>query len=55
VAIELFDDDAPNTVANSTTKLSKDGFYDGLTFYRVIAPGFMGPEGGRPNTRAGAI
>src|SRR4029077_15219081 len=33
--IELFDDAAPATVANFT-KLAGDGFYDDLTFHRVI-------------------
>ena len=35
VTIELFDDDAPKTVANFR-KLAEDGFYDGLSFHRVI-------------------
>ena len=35
VTVELFDDDAPKTVANFR-KLSEDGFYDGLVFHRVI-------------------
>ena len=35
VDIELFDEDAPKTVENFR-KLSEDGFYDGLTFHRVI-------------------
>jgi peptidyl-prolyl cis-trans isomerase B (cyclophilin B) len=35
VTVELFDDDAPKTVANFT-KLAEDGFYDGLIFHRVI-------------------
>jgi len=39
VGIELFADDAPNTVENFT-KLAGEGFYDGLTFHRVI-PEFM--------------
>jgi peptidyl-prolyl cis-trans isomerase B (cyclophilin B) len=39
IALELFDEDAPKTVANFT-KLAGDGFYDGLTFHRVI-PDFM--------------
>jgi cyclophilin family peptidyl-prolyl cis-trans isomerase len=39
IELELFDDDAPKTVANFT-KLAGDGFYDGLTFHRVI-PDFM--------------
>ena len=39
IGLEFFDDDAPKTVANFT-KLASDGFYDGLTFHRVI-PDFM--------------
>lgn len=35
INLELFDADAPNTVQNFV-KLSKEGFYDGLTFHRVI-------------------
>jgi peptidyl-prolyl cis-trans isomerase B (cyclophilin B) len=35
IEIELFDEDAPKTVENFVT-LSKDGFYDGLIFHRVI-------------------
>jgi peptidyl-prolyl cis-trans isomerase B (cyclophilin B) len=35
VALELFDDDAPKTVENFR-KLAEDGFYDGLTFHRII-------------------
>jgi len=35
IVFELFDDDAPKTVANFK-KLAGDGFYDGLTFHRVI-------------------
>lgn len=44
--VNFFDDDAPNTVANFV-KLSKTGFYDGLTFHRVI-PNFV-IQGGCPN------
>ena len=43
--VEFYDKDAPNTVANFI-KLSKDGFYDGLTFHRVI-PNFV-IQGGCP-------
>ena len=39
IALELFEEDAPKTVGNFV-KLSKDGFYDGITFHRVI-PDFM--------------
>src|SRR6187401_3747723 len=35
ITIELFDEDAPKTVENFK-KLAGDGFYDGLTFHRVI-------------------
>ena len=35
VTIELFDEDAPKTVDNFR-RLSADGFYDGLSFHRVI-------------------
>ncbi len=51
INIELFSNDAPNTV-NNFTKLISEGFYDGLAFHRVI-PGFMA-QGGCPNTRAGS-
>ena len=33
--LEFFENDAPGTVENFV-KLSKEGFYDGLTFHRVI-------------------
>lgn len=42
---ELYPDKAPNTV-NNFISLVKSGFYDGLTFHRVI-PGFM-IQGGDP-------
>jgi cyclophilin family peptidyl-prolyl cis-trans isomerase len=45
IALELFDDDAPKTVANFR-KLASDGFYDGIIFHRVI-PDFM-IQGGCP-------
>jgi cyclophilin family peptidyl-prolyl cis-trans isomerase len=35
IELELFDHDAPKTVDNFV-KLSKDGYYDGLIFHRVI-------------------
>jgi peptidyl-prolyl cis-trans isomerase B (cyclophilin B) len=44
--VNFFDNDAPNTVANFV-KLSKEGFYDGLNFHRVI-PNFV-IQGGCPN------
>jgi peptidyl-prolyl cis-trans isomerase B (cyclophilin B) len=43
--VEFFDSDTPLTVENFTT-LSKKGFYDGLTFHRVI-PSFV-IQGGCP-------
>jgi cyclophilin family peptidyl-prolyl cis-trans isomerase len=45
IAVELFDDDAPKTVANFV-KLAGEGFYDGVIFHRVI-PDFM-IQGGDP-------
>jgi len=45
IEVELFDDDAPKTVENFR-KLAQDGFYDGVTFHRVI-PDFM-IQGGDP-------
>lgn len=39
IELELFEEDAPNTVANFE-KLIEEGFYDGLTFHRVI-PNFV--------------
>ncbi len=35
ITIELFDGEAPKTVENFK-KLAADGFYDGLTFHRII-------------------
>jgi cyclophilin family peptidyl-prolyl cis-trans isomerase len=45
IVLELFDEDAPKTVANFK-KLAGEGFYDGLIFHRVI-PDFM-IQGGCP-------
>ncbi len=45
IVIELFEDQAPNTVANFIYLVEK-GFYDGLTFHRVL-PGFVA-QGGDP-------
>jgi len=44
--IEFFEEDAPNTVKNFID-LSRKGFYDGLTFHRVI-PNFV-VQAGCPN------
>jgi peptidyl-prolyl cis-trans isomerase B (cyclophilin B) len=49
--VNFYDEDAPGTVENFT-KLSKSGFYNGLTFHRVI-PDFV-IQGGCPNSREGA-
>lgn len=46
VVIDLFEKDAPNTVANFE-KLANSGFYNNLVFHRVI-PGFVA-QGGCPN------
>ena len=46
ITFDLFEDDAPETVANFR-KLARDGFYDGLTFHRII-PDFM-IQGGCPS------
>ncbi|MDX2430430.1 MAG: peptidylprolyl isomerase [Bacteroides sp.] len=44
--VEFYDKDAPGTVENFI-KLAKDGYYDGLTFHRVI-PDFV-IQGGCPD------
>ena len=48
IVLELHPEDAPLTVANFT-KLVTQGFYDSLTFHRVV-PGFV-IQGGDPNSR----
>lgn len=45
ITIDLFANDAPKTV-NNFVFLARDGFYDGVTFHRVI-PGFVA-QGGDP-------
>jgi len=45
IIIEFFPEDAPKTVRNFV-KLAKEGFYDGLTFHRVV-PNFVA-QGGCP-------
>ena len=49
--VEFYEQDAPNTVQNFIN-LAQKGYYDGLTFHRVL-PDFV-IQGGCPNTRAGA-
>jgi cyclophilin family peptidyl-prolyl cis-trans isomerase len=51
IEVDLFDEDAPNTVTNFTT-LAQQGFYDGLIFHRVIT-GFMLQAGCPQGTGAG--
>lgn len=46
IVVEIYQDIAPNTVANFIS-LAKEGFYNGLTFHRVIN-GFM-IQGGDPD------
>ena len=45
IELELFDADAPKTVENFVS-LARDGFYDGVSFHRII-PDFM-VQGGDP-------
>src|SRR6476661_8788100 len=45
IEVELFDDDAPETVSNFR-KLAGDGFYDGVIFHRVIKDFMI--QGGDP-------
>ena len=46
IILELFDEDAPETVANFK-KLAKEGFYDGLIFHRTIKDFMI--QGGCPH------
>jgi cyclophilin family peptidyl-prolyl cis-trans isomerase len=46
IAVELFDEDAPKTVENFL-KLSRDGFYDGVIFHRIIKDFMI--QGGDPD------
>ncbi|MDX6651264.1 MAG: peptidyl-prolyl cis-trans isomerase [Solirubrobacterales bacterium] len=45
IGLELFDEDAPKTVANFR-KLAEDGFYDGIVFHRIISDFMI--QGGCP-------
>ena len=49
--VEFYEKDAPKTVQNFV-KLAEEGFYDGLSFHRVI-PDFV-IQGGCPNSREGS-
>lgn len=51
IVVELFEDDAPNTVANFISLVEK-GFYDGTPFHRVIG-GFMAQGGDPTGTGSG--
>ncbi len=51
MTVEFFENDAPNTVANFL-KLAKSGFYDGVSFHRVI-PDFVIQGGDPTGTGAG--
>ena len=48
IVLELFEDHAPNTVANFIS-LAESGYYDGTRFHRVLSK-FMA-QGGDPNSR----
>jgi len=48
IVIELFSNDAPKTVSNFVD-LSKQGFYDGTIFHRIIKDFMI--QGGDPNTK----
>jgi peptidyl-prolyl cis-trans isomerase B (cyclophilin B) len=48
IVVELYENDAPGTVANFV-KLAKQGFYDGLNFHRVVTtPRPFVVQGGDP-------
>ena len=49
--VDLFEKEAPRTV-NNFVFLCRDGFYDGVTFHRVI-PGFMAQAGDPKGTGSG--
>jgi peptidyl-prolyl cis-trans isomerase B (cyclophilin B) len=51
MTVQFYDQDAPNTVANFLG-LAKSGFYDGVTFHRVI-PNFVVQGGDPTGTGAG--
>ena len=51
IVLELFPEDAPKTVENFL-KLTRQGFYNGIVFHRVI-PGFMVQTGDPTGTGRG--
>jgi cyclophilin family peptidyl-prolyl cis-trans isomerase len=51
IEVELLDDQAPETV-NNFVFLAKDGFYDGVTFHRVL-PDFVAQAGDPTGTGSG--
>ncbi|EMA6341412.1 peptidylprolyl isomerase [Bacillus cytotoxicus] len=51
IELEFFPEEAPTTVENFK-KLATQGFYDGVTFHRVI-PGFVSQGGDPTGTGAG--
>ncbi|MRX71064.1 peptidylprolyl isomerase [Bacillus lacus] len=51
IFIDLFANEAPNTVENFE-KLANEGFYNGVSFHRVI-PGFVSQGGDPTGTGAG--
>ncbi|MCH2207289.1 MAG: peptidylprolyl isomerase [Lentisphaerales bacterium] len=51
IIAELYEDKAPNTVANFIS-LAESGFYTDMKFHRILM-GFMA-QGGCPNSKAGA-
>jgi peptidyl-prolyl cis-trans isomerase B (cyclophilin B) len=51
MTVQFYDKDAPNTV-NNFLKLAKEGFYNGVTFHRVI-PDFVIQGGDPTGTGAG--
>jgi cyclophilin family peptidyl-prolyl cis-trans isomerase len=51
IEIELYASDVPKTVTNFVF-LAREGFYDGVTFHRVI-PGFMAQGGDPTGTGSG--
>ena len=52
IVVEMFEDDAPNTVANFVS-LVESGFYDGILFHRVV-PNFV-IQAGDPQTKDPAL